>query len=632
MWRLLPGGMRTTYRKGVVASCVAAALGAGYMVHRATFQDEVASASDDSSYIYLAESRAAAESPTARSWASVFWRRAHRHWYYLSWACSHRRQVRLDAVRALADLRHLTDAQFREIAQACDVRTGVGLARTASADMRFFLPPPPVPAHLSQGALPDRLRLLLVQLPATDRGSCTSFITYHALQAGRPRSHHVEEPWHGSVETELDLALQALVRHCSVAEHRHRLVHAGLLPLLQRLLLEHPDDVRLHSLAAQALANLSLEPDLHQVLFRSGWVGILARWLRNPETLLSFPASRALANMDTDSSWPMGYGDGVYLLHPEYRSSPVEPLADVVLVHGLLGSVFKTWRQHDSRACEGNDTVEPPLVAVRGGEHRVAADRVRAGTEHPRYTTSWPKSWLSEDLPRMRILALDYDTYLSQWGLHCPLEPDRRTLESRAAEMLSKLHQAGVGDRPIIWISHSMGGLLVKQMLCQAMERNEAVARQTAGMVFYAVPHRGASLTDLSASLQLLLLPSVELQELRKDSPKLLEMHRKFKLLVDRLKIPCLSFGECVQTVLGLRMGKVLVPKESADPGLGDFFLVNTSHLEICKFHQWSSLSYQLLLDFIEHSLASLGRTDSQAIPANVCELGVEHCLMLDLC
>ncbi|KAG0431202.1 hypothetical protein HPB47_021999 [Ixodes persulcatus] len=262
---------------------------AGYMVHRATFQDEVASASDDSSYIYLAESRAAAESPTARSWASVFWRRAHRHWYYLSWACSHRRQVRLDAVRALADLRHLTDAQFREIAQACDVRTGVGLARTASADMRFFLPPPPVPAHLSQ------------------------------VECDREGGPVVEEPWHGSVETELDLALQALVRHCSVAEHRHRLVHAGLLPLLQRLLLEHPDDVRLHSLAAQALANLSLEPDLHQVLFRSGWVGILARWLRNPETLLSFPASRALANMDTDSSWPMGYGDGVYLLHPEYR-------------------------------------------------------------------------------------------------------------------------------------------------------------------------------------------------------------------------------------------------------------------------------------------------------------------------
>ncbi|CAN7990747.1 unnamed protein product [Ixodes hexagonus] len=588
----------------------------------------------------VAESRAATVPPTTSTWASIFWRRIHRHWYYLSWARSHRRQVRLDAVRALADLRHLTDAQFCEIAQACDIRTSVGLARTPSADMRLFLPPPRVPGQLSQGSLAERLRQLLVQLPATDRRSCISFFTHHALQAGRPRSHVVrspaprpqgEEPWHDAAETELDLALQALVRHSGLAQHRAELVRAGLLPLLQRLLVEHPDAVRLHSLAAQALANLSLEPDLHHVLFRSGWVGILARWLRSPDTLLSFPASRALANMDADSPWPVGYNDGVYLLYPEYRASPLEPLADVVLVHGLLGSVFKTWRQHDSQAGNGNDAEEPHVVAVRGGIRRTAASCTRARDRCSGYTTSWPKSWLAEDLPRVRILALDYDTYLSQWGLNCPLEPDKRTLESRAAEMLTKLRQAGVGARPVVWISHSMGGLLVKQMLCQAMDKHEAVARQTVGVVFYAVPHRGASLTDLNASFQLLLLPSVELQELRKDSPKLLEMHRKFVHLVNRLKIPCLSFGECVQTVLGLRMGKVLVPRESADPGLGDFFLVNTSHLEICKFQQWSSVSYQLLLDFIECSLAHLQGTDNQVNPAQVHESDVEHCL-LGLC
>lgn len=635
MWRLFPVDMKTTSRKGFVAGCIAAVLGSGYVVHRATFQDEVAGAHVGSSYIYLAESRAAAESQTTHSWASIFWRRMHRHWYYLSWTRSHRRQVRLDAVRALADTKHLTDAQFCEIAQACDLRTSVGLARTASADVRFFLPPPSLPDHLSEGDLSERLRLLLTRLPATDRRSCISFFTYHALQAGRQRSHHAEEAWHNTAETELDLALQALVWHSGLAQHRHQLVRAGLLPLLQRLLLEHPDSVQLHSLAAQALANLSLEPELHHVLFRSGWVGILARWLRSPETLLSLPAGRALANMDTDSPWPLGYGDGVYLLYPEYRASPLEPLADVVLVHGLLGSVFKTWRQHDSQACGGSDIEEPPIQAVRSGVQRIVVDRAGADsvrTRCSRYTTSWPKSWLSQDFPRTRILALDYDTYLSQWGLHCPLEPDKRTLESRAAEMLTKLHQAGVGTRPIIWISHSMGGLLVKQMLCQAMEKHEAVAQQTVGVVFYAVPHRGASLTDLNASLRLLLLPSVELQELRKDSPKLLEIHRKFEHLVNRLKIPCLSFGECVQTVLGLRLGKVLVPRESADPGLGDFFLVNTSHLEICKFQRWSSLSYQLLLDFIEHSLAGLRKTDSQAILASVHETDLEHCLVFGLC
>ncbi len=34
----------------------------------------------------------------------------------------------------------------------------------------------------------------------------------------------------------------------------------------------------------------------------------------------------------------------------------------------------------------------------------------------------------------------------------------RRSLANRSAEIANKLHQAGVGQRPIIWVSHSMGG------------------------------------------------------------------------------------------------------------------------------------------------------------------------------
>lgn len=46
-----------------------------------------------------------------------------------------------------------------------------------------------------------------------------------------------------------------------------------------------------------------------------------------------------------------------------------------------------------------------------------------------------------------------------------------------------------------------------------------------------------------------------------------------------------------------------------SDPGFGDFFMVKTSHLEICKPHRWSSFSYQLLLDFLDHSLASINQS-----------------------
>lgn len=72
-----------------------------------------------------------------------------------------------------------------------------------------------------------------------------------------------------------------------------------------------------------------------------------------------------------------------------------------------------------------------------------------------------------------------------------------------------------------------LAGLLVKEMLALASESPEykGIARNTSGVVFYAVPHRGADLGDFTTSFKLLLLPSVEVQELEKGGNML---HIKF--------------------------------------------------------------------------------------------------------
>lgn len=64
--------------------------------------------------------------------------------------------------------------------------------------------------------------------------------------------------------------LQALLSHTVLPRHRKLLVEKGVLPLLQRVVQEHPQDIQLHSLVAQMVANLALDSALHRPLFRAG--------------------------------------------------------------------------------------------------------------------------------------------------------------------------------------------------------------------------------------------------------------------------------------------------------------------------------------------------------------------------
>ena len=45
-----------------------------------------------------------------------------------------------------------------------------------------------------------------------------------------------------------------------------------------------------------------------------------------------------------------------------------------------------------------------------------------------------------------------------------------KSLVSHSQEMREALEAAGVGERPIVWITHSMGGLLVKHILMEDMQ------------------------------------------------------------------------------------------------------------------------------------------------------------------
>ncbi|KAK2864338.1 hypothetical protein Q7C36_003492 [Tachysurus vachellii] len=516
-------------------------------------------------------------------------------WMLLKKTGSTSRQERLQAVHNLAH-RPWQDYQYQTAAQSIDQRTAIGLARTPNVDLRFFLSPPTLPKLEDEFFIEDGLRQLLASLPQSEVDQCVQYFTSLALREstqslasqrgglwcfggnGLPYAQSLTSIPSEKVES---FCLQALVQHSKVLSHCDHIVSNGGLQLLQRIYQLRRDSQKIQRNVVRIIGNLALNEALHTDIMQSGWLPVLAEMARSPHIMQASHAARALANLDRDAE-EQKYQDGIYVLHPQCRTSqPIK--ADVLFVHGLLGAAFKTWRQKD---CD--------LTEVQKS----------AGISED-YTECWPKSWLAADCPNLRVLSVDYDTHLSDWRAKCPAENQRKSLAYRSEELLKKLKVAGVGERPVVWVAHSMGGLLVKKMLLDASKDPElsSLVKNTKGVLFYSVPHRGTFMAEYSVNVRYLLFPSIEVKELCKDSPALRELNANFLNIAKDIEFKVLSFAETLPTAVGPMINISVVPAESADLGLGDLIEVPVDHLNICKPEKKDTFLYRRSLQFIQDAL-----------------------------
>ncbi|KAK2114598.1 Serine active site containing protein 1 [Saguinus oedipus] len=102
-------------------------------------------------------------------------------WLLLRKSKSDDKMARLEAVREMSESHHWHDYQYRIIAQACDPKTLIGLARSKESDLRFFLLPPPLPYLKEDSSTEEELRQLLASLPQTELDECIQYFTSLAL-------------------------------------------------------------------------------------------------------------------------------------------------------------------------------------------------------------------------------------------------------------------------------------------------------------------------------------------------------------------------------------------------------------------------------------------------------------------
>src|SRR5260370_39028168 len=101
-------------------------------------------------------------------------------------------------------------------------------------------------------------------------------------------------------------------------------------------------------------------------------------------------------------------------------------------------------------------------------------------------------------------------------------------LTSRAVSVLAALDVELVGERPIIFICHNYGGLLVKQMLRTATEiavEYQRLTDRVVGIMFLGTPNSGAAIASFASHLKPLLQTSLAIDELRRSEPLLHDLN-----------------------------------------------------------------------------------------------------------
>ncbi|OBT42905.1 hypothetical protein VE00_07314 [Pseudogymnoascus sp. WSF 3629] len=303
---------------------------------------------------------------------------------------------------------------------------------------------------------------------------------------------------------------------------------------------------------------------------------------------------------------------------------PEDALIDIVFIHGFNGHPERTWtyKRADADPPNHSNAFELPERPSKVRKLNPFSKKQEKNSSVPK-ETYWPRDLLPHTVKKARVLTFGYDT-----SVHHRLGQtrNRNTIYDFAWEFLNCLSDARQSDgqsrRPLLFVAHSLGGIITKEALRQAnlKSAHESCAHlrdiflSTSGIVFFGTPHRGA---DPRGFLQHVAERAVRaagftvnqkvFDTLLPDSERLKELLDEFPLLVTKMKWNIVSFREMHgMAVLG---GKKVV--DDASSCLGDFNLeivrdIESDHRDMCRFSGLNDPRYEKVAAAIQRIVQPL--------------------------
>lgn len=232
--------------------------------------------------------------------------------------------------------------------------------------------------------------------------------------------------------------------------------------------------------------------------------------------------------------------------------------ADVIFVHGLGGDGRDTWTAaHDA---------------------------------------FWPL-WIFDDLKTIEVWTLEYPA--SMFGS----ANGSLVISDQAKQVLDLLAAHSMGNRPLAFVCHSLGGLLVKQLLRTAKELHisswEAIAANTKGVIFLATPHAGSSIATIASKFPTVSRATTQIIA---NDPHLLALRDWYQQNAGSLGLSTHAYCETKA-----HKGQLIVDKSSANPGVLGCVPIefDGDHVEICKPPSRQSAVYVGARKFISDVLGT---------------------------
>jgi hypothetical protein len=264
----------------------------------------------------------------------------------------------------------------------------------------------------------------------------------------------------------------------------------------------------------------------------------------------------------------MGYNtDGV---HPigDIKEGDTR-IADIVFVHGLTGRSHETW-EHGER---GKDAY-----------------------------FFWPEE-LAKDMPKCGVWSVGYPTGLVKGAKM------GACIERIATNLVLPMANRELGKYPLIFITHSMGGLVVKALIVsdhRPKTDRKSIIDNTCGIVFCATPHRGTELVNAAKKLARLFINiGGYIDEMEKDSERQDILHSQFIKWMAEQKVTTQCYAETMalkKSFLRIKFPLgIVVDRKSAGLANGeDAYEINgVDHVNIVKPEHKEHDVYKGVLRFV---------------------------------